>query len=342
MARLTQAPMTPRRSVSNPDSLTDLNRLLARLQQNILQASADQERRLRTSEYERNKVGINLEYARTLLTKVEQDASSVKVHARRQDIQADLNRKRELFEQLAERLRELEDLSIDSDEENESDEESEDLLAGIIHTPDDSPNPIRADDEDRDAWFEQEEDDEAEVTVLHVPQATPSSQTKPIAAAQPTTVPAPRIPEQAGTATSQTVRTRGKGGVDTPAGADTADTTARNQLFGNKPSAATTALSTTATTEALLDHQRDEQDKLTESLLGMASALKSSSRAFATALEEEKDVLHAAGTGLDKNERGLEAAARRMGTLRKMSEGAASSAGTSSWPPLRACGCSRS
>ncbi|KAK8034863.1 hypothetical protein PG993_009858 [Apiospora rasikravindrae] len=316
--------MTPRRSVSNPDSLTDLNRLLARLQQNILQASAEQERRLRTSEYERNKVGINLEYARTLLTKVEQDASSIKVHARRQDIQADLNRKREIFEQLAERLRELEDLSIDSDEEDVSDEESEDLLAGIIHTPSESPNPIRPDDEDaeQDASFEQEEDDEAEVTVLHVPQATPSSQSRSTATAQPT-APASRIPEQPGTATSQTVRPRGgKGGVDTPqAGADTADTTARNQLFGNKPASATTALSTTATTEAILDHQRDEQDKLTGSLLGMASALKSSSRAFATSLEEEKDVLNSAGTGLDKNERGLEAAARRMGTLRKMSEG---------------------
>ncbi|KAK8065485.1 synaptobrevin [Apiospora hydei] len=322
MARLTQAPMTPRRSVSNPDSLTDLNRLLARLQQNILQASAEQERRLRTSEYERNKVGINLEYARTLLTKVEQDASSIKVHARRQDMQSDLNRKREIFEQLAERLRELEDLSIDSDEEDESDEESEDLLAGIIHTPSDSPNPIRPDDEDaeQDASFEQDEDDEAEVTVLHVPQATTSSQSRPTATAQPT-VPASRIPEQPGTATSQTVRPRGKGGVDTQASADTADTTARSQLFGNKPASATTALSTTATTEAILDHQRDEQDKLTESLLSMASALKSSSRAFATSLEEEKDVLNSAGTGLDKNERGLEAAARRMGTLRKMSEG---------------------
>ncbi|KAK7935308.1 synaptobrevin [Apiospora marii] len=327
MARLTQEPMTPRRSVSNPDSLTDLNRLLARLQQNVLQANAEQERRLRTSEYERNKVGINLEYARTLLTKVEQDASSVKVHARRQDLQADLNRKREVFEQLAERLRELEDLSIDSDEEDESDEDSEDLLAGIIHTPSESPNPRRPDDDEntgRDASFEQGEDDEAEITVLHVPQSATSSQSKPTATVQPT-APASRTSEQPGTATSQTVRTRGKGGAETSQagayGGDTADTTARNQLFGSKPSSATTALSTTATTEALLDHQRDEQDKLTESLLGMASALKSSSRAFATSLEEEKDVLASATTGLDKNERGLEAAARRMGTLRKMSEG---------------------
>lgn len=58
MARLTHAPVTPRRSVSGPDSLTDLTRLLDRLQQSILHADAERERRLRTSEYERNKAGI--------------------------------------------------------------------------------------------------------------------------------------------------------------------------------------------------------------------------------------------------------------------------------------------
>jgi hypothetical protein len=58
MARLTQVPITPKRSVSNPDSLTDLTRLLARLQQNILHADAEREHRLRTSEYERSKARI--------------------------------------------------------------------------------------------------------------------------------------------------------------------------------------------------------------------------------------------------------------------------------------------
>lgn len=53
----------------------------------------------------------------------------------------------------------------------------------------------------------------------------------------------------------------------------------------------------------------------------MASALKESSRAFATSLEEEKTVLDSATKGLDKNELGLEAASRRMGYLRTMTEG---------------------
>ena len=59
MARLTQGPLVSGRSVSSAaDSLVDLNRLLARLQQTILQADAERERRLRTSEYERNKAEI--------------------------------------------------------------------------------------------------------------------------------------------------------------------------------------------------------------------------------------------------------------------------------------------
>lgn len=60
MARLTHVPIAPpRRSVSDPNSsLTDLNRLLARLQQTVLHADSEREKRLRTSEYERNKAGI--------------------------------------------------------------------------------------------------------------------------------------------------------------------------------------------------------------------------------------------------------------------------------------------
>jgi hypothetical protein len=77
----------------------------------------------------------------------------------------------------------------------------------------------------------------------------------------------------------------------------------------------------TATSEALLSHNRTEQENLTQSLLSMASALKESSRAFATSLEEEKTVLDSATKGLDKNELGLEAASRRMGYLRTMTEG---------------------
>ena len=77
----------------------------------------------------------------------------------------------------------------------------------------------------------------------------------------------------------------------------------------------------TATAEALMTHNRTEQESLTSSLLNMAQALKSSSHSFASALEDEKGILGRATDGLDKNEQGLEAAQRRMGFLRTYTEG---------------------
>jgi hypothetical protein len=53
----------------------------------------------------------------------------------------------------------------------------------------------------------------------------------------------------------------------------------------------------------------------------MAQQLKASSNAFASSLEEEKGILNRATEGLDKNELGMEAAQKRMGYLRTMSEG---------------------
>ncbi|TQS34533.1 hypothetical protein Golomagni_05079 [Golovinomyces magnicellulatus] len=76
-----------------------------------------------------------------------------------------------------------------------------------------------------------------------------------------------------------------------------------------------------STIESLLTHNRSEQENLTSSLLQMASILKSSSLAFSSALEEEKDVLKSTADGLTRNERGLEATQKRMGLLRKMTEG---------------------
>jgi hypothetical protein len=93
---------------------------------------------------------------------------------------------------------------------------------------------------------------------------------------------------------------------------------ARSELL--KPAATTTGMST-ATSEAILSHNRTEQENITQSLLAMASALKESSHAFSTSLEEEKSVLDSATKGLDKSELGLETASRKMGYLRSMTEG---------------------
>ncbi|KAI1743744.1 hypothetical protein F4680DRAFT_355646 [Xylaria scruposa] len=329
MARLTHGPVTPRRSVSNPDSLTDLTRLLDRLQQSILHADAERERRLRTSEHERNKAGINLEYARTLLTKLEQDALAVKVHARRQAMQADLNQKRAIFEQLTERLRELEDISIDSDEDDSDD--GEDLLGDVIPTPSQSSESRSSGHFGDDLGQVQEEESEGEYerdsTIL--PQSTRAAP-EPTPTEQPSQPNAPTISisstqsQATGTATSPTLRPRG--GATATQQTHTTDTATatgalRSQLLGAAATSSTTAVTTTATAEAILDHHRAEQDKLTESMVSMAKALKASTNAFSSALREDQDVLDGAGKGLDRSERNLEGVAGRMGNLRRLTEG---------------------
>ncbi|KAI0526530.1 hypothetical protein F5B22DRAFT_586325 [Xylaria bambusicola] len=331
MARLTQGPITPHRSVSNPDSLTDLTRLLSRLQQSILHADAERERSLRTSEHERNKAGINLEYARTLLTKLEQDALAIKVHSRRVEMQADLNQKRDIFEQLVERLRELDDISIDSDEDDS--DEGEDLLGDIIPTPSQSSDSRSADhirDELGDVQQQESEDCEGESTILPepkqaAPQPMPTKQASPlivpVTAASPTLPPEPHATT---TITSPTLRPRGSAIAAQKAPVtDTATTTSalRSQLLGAAAASSTTTATTTATAEAILDHHRAEQDKLTESMVSMAKALKASTHAFSTALREDQDVLEGASKGLDRNERNLDGVAGRMGSLRRLTEG---------------------
>ena len=76
-----------------------------------------------------------------------------------------------------------------------------------------------------------------------------------------------------------------------------------------------------ASTEALLSHNSSEQENLTSSLLSMASALKASSNAFASSLEAEKEVLTNTVGHLEKNSSGMEATEKRMGALRRATEG---------------------
>lgn len=53
----------------------------------------------------------NLEYARSLLLRLEQDAMNIKVQSRKQETQVDLIRKREQLQGLTERLQELDEVS---------------------------------------------------------------------------------------------------------------------------------------------------------------------------------------------------------------------------------------
>ncbi|KAL2878254.1 hypothetical protein SGCOL_006506 [Colletotrichum sp. CLE4] len=330
MARLSSA--SPFTAGASPEKgAAELSQLLRRLDHAILHADQGRERRLRASEFERARLNSNLEYARSLLTRVEQEALHVKLLSRRQDMQVDLNRKRELLERLVDRMHDLEQLHEDEDD-NSSDEE--DILADIIPTPSESmdsrstdiPTDNTPEDDDDD-----DDDDEPEIPDLPPPvSAVPRDPSEPpTAPARSATEPSPApqthtTPDSGGTKTTQTLRSRGPARPDSPSATTTA--TARAALFASRrsntmKSSASGPTSSTATAEAILDHQRAEQDALSESILKMASALKASSQKFSSTLEQDKGVVSRAADGMDKTERSMDAASRRMGTLRKMTEG---------------------
>lgn len=116
------ATVTRSRSPSEfPDrKLLNLNRLLSRLDHNVLDAPPPE---LSKSKYTRARVRANVEHARTLLLDLEHSASSLPSKSKKSTLQTDLQKKRELIKQLNQRLYELDQLD---DSETEGSAESED------------------------------------------------------------------------------------------------------------------------------------------------------------------------------------------------------------------------
>ncbi|KAL2181961.1 uncharacterized protein P884DRAFT_254128 [Thermothelomyces heterothallicus CBS 202.75] len=346
MARLMPgmtAASIPRRA----DPLTDLTLLLSRLQRTILHADAEREERLRESEFEREKAQANINYARSLLTKLEQETLAVKIHSRRQEVQADLVRKREVLEQLSERLSDLAEFAAAGHAGNGEDEDTsdgEDILADIIVTPSESMESTKSPDIVPEESNEvPEEVSEPIPTALDSPppppqtneQSDPPSQPEqsppsttvhpPSLSSQPPPPPPTTItttPTTTATTTSQTLRAR-QTEPPVPSTPSPAAATTSSALFGDGKRRSSAGATTTAisTTEAILDHQRAEQDALSESILKLASELKASSRAFSASLEEDREVVERAGRGLSRTGQQLEGVTRRMGLLQRMTEG---------------------
>lgn len=74
-------------------------------------------------------------------------------------------------------------------------------------------------------------------------------------------------------------------------------------------------------TEKLLENHDAEQESLTNSLLSLAQALKVSANAFSEELAASTPLVDRAAAALDKSVGGMEAAGKRMGMLRKVTEG---------------------
>ncbi|KAI9680647.1 MAG: hypothetical protein M1817_004087 [Caeruleum heppii] len=256
-------------------ALINLTRLLSRLENIILKPDVATEDRLRKSHFERTRVGANVEYARTLLLKLEHEASNVKLASRKSDRQADLYDKRALIKRFNNRLRELDQLDVGTDQNAEDD--AEDLFGDSVIEDRSNVNAVGPDISDGVATSVAATDDRNRLF------ATQTSSEE-----------------------SSSLRSRRQ------------QTTAATDVGASTSSSIPSSLSTT---EQHLSHNRSEQEDLTSSLVTMAQALKASSQAFASSLESEKEILDRAGEGLEKNTSGMEAAEKRMGTLRRMTEG---------------------
>lgn len=259
----------------DPSQTAPLNRLLTRLDHSL----HSDPQRLQTSQFERNRVRVNIEHARTMLLTAEKQSSTIRIQSQRTQAQKELQGKRELVRRLNERLRELEELDRAGDDEDSEDEEERAADQAAMYAP------AREADSGLDAGE---------------PQAPP-----------------PDLPSQQQQQSHQSQNElRSRKPLSANDNRSAASTTARDSLFAGRKQHPDLE-----TTESLLSHNRTEAETLTNGLIGLARALKESSVNFGRSLEEEKEVLKRAEGGLEKSSLGMEAAERRMGMLRRMSEG---------------------
>ncbi|THY71035.1 hypothetical protein D6C94_08063 [Aureobasidium pullulans] len=249
----------------------DLDQLLGKLSNTLLSPTAD-DTHLRTTLYERNRISANVEYARTLLLRLEHNTADIKTQSRKSTIQADLQAKRDLIKKLNTRLIELNQLaSLQEDSDSSS-----------------------------------EEEDEEESQGQKVREFAPAVSTSDTLDTDPSLT----SPQQAAQDLANNLRSRKPNATNSSAPADSATTSAlfNNRSTAHPTTAAGEKLST----EQVLDSANRDQDILTTSLVALAQSLKQSSLSFASSLDAEKEILRRAEGGLDKNSMGMEAAGNRM------------------------------
>ncbi|KAG2415230.1 hypothetical protein HFD88_006421 [Aspergillus terreus] len=285
-------------------AILSLTRLFARLEHNLLSPAADL-KPLRQSELQRMRVGANIDYARTHLHALERSLPQIKPLDRRHELQTDLSRHRQTLKRLQQVLDDVQaEAELRGTQQHDDDDESEadaveDLLLG---TPDEGNTSDEGVDRDSDATTPSQT----------TPQATEAA---PTALPTATTTTAAEPPVSTTTSTS-TLRNRSHAPADAQA------TATGSSLHGHRPQSPSSADTSRlqAREQTLTDH-RAEQEELTNSLLSLATQLKTSSQAFQSSLESEKSVLQRAVEGIDRTTSNMEAAGRRMGMLRRMTEG---------------------
>ncbi|GIJ83720.1 hypothetical protein Asppvi_002550 [Aspergillus pseudoviridinutans] len=310
---LTTYPQISSTAPASPDlKILNLSRLLTRLEHNLLSPSADL-KSLRRNEYQRMRIAANVEYARTLLSQLERTLPTLKPLDRRHELQTDLTRKRQtlkLLQDVLDRSSAEAEMRQSAESDLDSDEEDEIILDGeeeeaVTVTPE-AGSTSSASEGNRDAVSE-----EAREEVHAEAEGEAEFETDISKTTLPTAAPTPTVPPPSATAapTTATLRHRHQRGPAVATGSTAIAT------------GSATSASKLQETEQTLDAHRAEQEDLTSSLLSLATQLKASSQAFHSSLEAEKSVLARAVEGLDRTTTNMGAAEKRMGMLRRMTEG---------------------
>ncbi|KAJ5729110.1 uncharacterized protein N7483_003618 [Penicillium malachiteum] len=289
-------------STGDSPDLTLLNtaRLFTRLEHNLLSPGSEL-RTLHGSEFQRMRITKNVDYARTLLSQLERSLSQLKSPEHRHEAQAEIARDRNLLK----RMQIVLDEESSRTEENDIDTESgewDDLFSKPVTmekvTPSTKGSQTQSLEEKRDITTTKP------ATVTSVPASVPAS--------APTTTVSPTSTLPPTSTPTSTLRNRSTAN-QSPESNNTS--TAKASGSNANPN------SKLNTTEQALSSHRLEQEDLTSSLLSLAGQLKASSQSFQATLENEQSVLDRAVTGMDKTTATMEAAGKRMGMIRKMSEG---------------------
>ncbi|KAL4986402.1 hypothetical protein BDW68DRAFT_163342 [Aspergillus falconensis] len=289
----------------------NLSRLVDRLEHNLLSPNADLES-LRRSEYQRIRVGVNIEYARGTLQALERSLPQIKPVDRRHELQSSLSRNRQTLKQVQNILDEIQaeveiqvsargngwDL-VEEEDDEDADSDPEDLLG----TPEDTADEAKPEDDPgvQGAARKKPDTEAPATTIVDAGSSLSFTATAPA----PASAPALRNRHHNNAAASSTIPK------------PTATATGSSLHDAAKISGPQTG----AETEEALATDRLEQENLTSSLLDLATQLKTSSQQFQASLEAEKSVLARAAEGLDRTTGNLAAAERRMGMLRRMTEG---------------------
>lgn len=264
-----------------------LTRLLTHLESTLSNTSSSN---INTPAH-RARIAANLEHARALHLQSEKSvATNNRIPAQRQGALEELNRQREWIRKLEGRLRELGEAGEEDDSDESDEEKGEDLLR--LYAP--ARNAIGGAGLDVGGESQETQEDESSRSQQQQTQTQTQSSQQEL---------------------------RARKGLSAKDNHSAASTSARESLFANRPQQQETSSADISKTETLMSHNRTEQEALTTGLLGLASALKQSSINFSSSLEAERDVMKRAEGGLDKSAQGMEAAGKKMGTLRRMSEG---------------------